>query len=105
MAQRVDSQITSALLRHAGELATSMTQLRRVLSRVTRRDWPFAPFSSNHVELQRLASELPGISVAEAAAELRLAPNTVSTLVNDLRRAGLLAPVSDQHVCALHACH
>ena len=39
----------------------------------------------------RLAAARPGISVADAAQELRLAPNTVSTLVGRLTDAGLLS--------------
>jgi DNA-binding MarR family transcriptional regulator len=41
-------------------------------------------------ELLRLVAAQPGISVAEAAGELRLAPNTVSTLVGRLVTDGLL---------------
>ena len=41
-------------------------------------------------ELLRLVAAKPGISVAEAAGELRLAPNTVSTLVGRLAADGLL---------------
>jgi DNA-binding MarR family transcriptional regulator len=33
---------------------------------------------------------MPGITVADAAQELHLAPNTVSTLVGQLTRAGLI---------------
>jgi DNA-binding MarR family transcriptional regulator len=38
----------------------------------------------------QLAARRPGITVADAAQELRLAPNTVSTLVGKLTEAGLL---------------
>ena len=41
-------------------------------------------------ELLRLAARRPGIGVAEAAQELRLAPNSVSTMVSQLAAAGLL---------------
>ena len=41
-------------------------------------------------ELLRLAARRPGIGVAEAAQELRLAPNSVSTMVSKLAADGLL---------------
>jgi DNA-binding MarR family transcriptional regulator len=42
------------------------------------------------VELLRLVDAHPKLTVATAAAELHLAPNTVSTLVGQLSRRGLL---------------
>jgi DNA-binding MarR family transcriptional regulator len=42
------------------------------------------------LELIRLLNRRPGISVAEAADELHLAPNTVSTLVRQLGDAGMV---------------
>jgi DNA-binding MarR family transcriptional regulator len=47
--------------------------------------------------LLRLAASRPGISVADAAQELRLAPNTVSTLVGKLTSAGLLTRSRGPH--------
>ena len=41
-------------------------------------------------ELLRLAARRPGIGVAEAAQELRLAPNSVSTMVSQLAEDGLI---------------
>ncbi len=43
------------------------------------------------MELLRLVRRRPGITAADAAAELRLARNTVSTLVGQLVALGLLA--------------
>jgi DNA-binding MarR family transcriptional regulator len=48
---------------------------------------PLPPAQS---ELLRLAASRPGITVADAATELRLAPNTVSTLVGKLTTVGFL---------------
>ena len=42
------------------------------------------------LELVRLLRREPGVSVADAAARLRVAPNTVSTLVGQLADAGVL---------------
>jgi len=79
----------------ADELAAAVTRLRRALRRAARRDLPFEPLPRNQIDLLRLAAARPGLSVAAAAAALSLAPNTVSTLVNDLCRAGLLARTAD----------
>lgn len=69
--------------------------LRRRARRVAGRPWPVETLSSAQVELVRLVRRLPGTSVAEAAAELGLAANTVSTLVRQLTEAGLLRRVAD----------
>jgi DNA-binding MarR family transcriptional regulator len=69
--------------------------LRRVLRRRVRDDWPLEPLPAAQAELLRLVSEQPGIGVGEAAARLRLAANTVSTLVRQLGSAGLLERTSD----------
>ena len=48
------------------------------------------PLPPARSELLRLAARRPGIGVAEAAAELHLAPNSVSTMVSKLAEDGLL---------------
>jgi len=47
------------------------------------------------MEILRLVDRRPGLRVQDAAAELRLAPNTVSTLVHRLVDAGLVRRVAD----------
>jgi DNA-binding MarR family transcriptional regulator len=47
------------------------------------------------VELLRLIRRQPGVSVADAATELGLAPNSVSTLVGQLNDAGLIRRAPD----------
>jgi DNA-binding MarR family transcriptional regulator len=74
----------------AGELLGAISAVRRVARRAARAAWPEEPLPTAQSELLRLAAARPGISVAEAAHELRLAPNTVSTLVSRLTAAGLL---------------
>jgi DNA-binding MarR family transcriptional regulator len=81
--------------RLATELVSAVTHLRRVLRRRIRREWPYEPLARNQIDLLRLVSERPGVGVAEAAAFLALAPNTVSTLVNELRGMALLERSSD----------
>jgi DNA-binding MarR family transcriptional regulator len=60
-----------------------------------RQAWEQDPLPPAQSELLRLAASMPGITVADAAQELRLAPNTVSTLVGKLTAAGLLTRSRD----------
>ncbi|HLG93006.1 MAG TPA: MarR family transcriptional regulator [Acidimicrobiales bacterium] len=53
------------------------------------------PLTGSQVELLRLLRRKPEVSVAEAADELRLAPNTVSTVVSQLIDAGLVRRSAD----------
>jgi DNA-binding MarR family transcriptional regulator len=73
----------------AAELLGAIGAIRRIARRAVRSVWTEEPLPAQS-ELLRLAAARPGISVAEAAHELRLAPNTVSTLVGRLTAAGLL---------------
>jgi DNA-binding MarR family transcriptional regulator len=74
----------------AAELLTAISTIRRVARRSARLAWQDEPLPPAQSELLRLAAARPGLSVADAAHELRLAPNTVSTLVGQLTTAGLL---------------
>jgi DNA-binding MarR family transcriptional regulator len=74
----------------AAELLGAIGAIRRIARRAVRSVWTEEPLPPAQSELLRLAAARPGISVAEAAHELRLAPNTVSTLVGRLTAAGLL---------------
>ena len=74
----------------ATELLGAISAVRRITRRAARAAWPGEPLPSAQSELLRLVAARPGISVADAARELRLAPNTVSTLVGRLTAAGLL---------------
>jgi DNA-binding MarR family transcriptional regulator len=78
----------------ADELLAGVGAFRRGL-RHTGPDWPFGPLTGAQAELLRLVRREPGISVAAAAAGLRLAANTVSTLVSQLSQAGLLVRTPD----------
>jgi DNA-binding MarR family transcriptional regulator len=75
----------------AAELLTAIGAVRRVARRAVRLAWGDEPLPPAQSELLRLAAARPGLSVADAAHELRLAPNTVSTLVGRLTAAGLLS--------------
>jgi DNA-binding MarR family transcriptional regulator len=74
----------------AAELLDAVSAIRRIARRAARLAWPDEPLPAAQSELLRLAAARPGLSVADAAHELRLAPNTVSTLVGRLTAAGLL---------------
>ncbi len=74
----------------AAELLAAVGAIRRIARRAARLAWPDEPLPAAQSELLRLAAARPGLSVADAARELRLAPNTVSTLVGRLTAAGLL---------------
>jgi DNA-binding MarR family transcriptional regulator len=74
----------------ATELLGAISAIRRIARRAARLAWQDEPLPPAQSELLRLAAAQPGLSVADAARELRLAPNTVSTLVGRLTTAGLL---------------
>jgi DNA-binding MarR family transcriptional regulator len=78
----------------AADLMAAVSAVRRSARRAARQAWSQQPLPPAQSELLRLAAGRPGISVAEAAQELRLAPNTVSTLVGRLTAAGLLSRVT-----------
>lgn len=70
---------------------TAMGAVRRVARRAVRASALAEPLPPARSELLRLAARRPGIGVAEAAAELHLAPNSVSTMVSKLTEDGLLS--------------
>jgi DNA-binding MarR family transcriptional regulator len=75
----------------AAELLAAIGAVRRVARRAVRTASYAEPLPPARSELLRLAARRPGIGVAEAAAELRLAPNSVSTMVSKLTEDGLLS--------------
>jgi len=79
----------------ADDLFAAIGQLRRQGRRLGGGPFPAGSLSGAQVELVRLVRRRPGLSVAEAAAELALAPNTVSTLVGQLAEADVLIRVTD----------
>jgi DNA-binding MarR family transcriptional regulator len=74
----------------AAELLAAVGAVRRVARRAVRSSAAAGALPPARSELLRLAARRPGIGVAEAAQELRLAPNSVSTMVSQLAAAGLL---------------
>jgi DNA-binding MarR family transcriptional regulator len=74
----------------AAELLAAIGAVRRTARRAARNASATEPLPPARSELLRLTARQPGITVAEAARELRLAPNTVSTMVGDLTAQGLV---------------
>jgi DNA-binding MarR family transcriptional regulator len=79
----------------AAGLVGVLGPLQRTLRKRAREDWPLEPLATAQVELLRTVRRHPGITVGEAAAELRIAPNTASTLANQLVTAGLVRREAD----------
>jgi DNA-binding MarR family transcriptional regulator len=80
----------------AEDLLAALGLVRRHLRRSVGRPFPLSALSDAQAELVRTVRRNPGISVAEAAAELGLVPNTVSTLVGQLTERGLLQRTPDE---------
>jgi DNA-binding MarR family transcriptional regulator len=74
----------------AADLLTAISAVRRTTRRAVRHASPTEPLPATRSELLRLTVSRPGITVAEAAREMRLAPNTVSTIVGSLATQGLI---------------
>ncbi|MFG2556017.1 MarR family winged helix-turn-helix transcriptional regulator [Streptomyces sp. NPDC048581] len=77
------------------ELADALVGVQRLIRRRLRREMPDPRLRSAEVELLRLVAERPGIGISDAAKELYLAGNSVSTLVNQLARQGYLVRETD----------
>lgn len=77
------------------ELADALVGVQRLIRRRLRPDMPGPHLRGAEVELLRLVVDRPGIGISEAAKELGLAGNSVSTLVNQLSRQGYLVRETD----------
>ncbi len=90
--------------RTADELISAVSAFRRATRRHSGRPVELSTLSSAQLELARVVRRNPGVSIAGAAEALRLAPNTVSTLVGELVSKGLLVrriDPSDRRVARL----
>lgn len=76
-------------------LFSSMGRLRRQVGRLAGRSFDESALSGTQSEFLRLVGRRPGISVKEAAAELGSAANSVSTLVTELVKTGLVVREPD----------
>jgi DNA-binding MarR family transcriptional regulator len=75
----------------AAELLTALGAIRRMARRMVRNSPTAGALAPARSEVLRLAARRPGISVAEAARDLCLAPNSVSTMVSQLAADGLIS--------------
>jgi DNA-binding MarR family transcriptional regulator len=74
----------------ASALLAAIGAVRRTARRAVQQAWDQEPLPPARSELLLLVARRPGITVAEAAHELHLAQNTVSTLVSKLAAEQLL---------------
>lgn len=79
----------------AERIVDDVGAFRRALRAASGPALPGTPLTGAQAGLVRLVRRTPGVSVAAAAAELRLAANTVSTLVGQLTAAGVLVRTAD----------
>ena len=79
----------------ARTLTDVVTRLRRALRTSIRSDWPWESLPMAQIELLQTLAERPPMRVGDLAAELRLAPNTVSGLVGQLIESGLVSRAGD----------
>ncbi|MEU8590436.1 MarR family transcriptional regulator [Streptomyces sp. NPDC048664] len=79
----------------ADELADALLGVQRPIRRRLRSGTASPRLRGAEVELLRLVGSRPGIGVSDAARELYLAGNSVSTLVNRLVRDGYLIRETD----------
>ncbi|MEU1514644.1 MarR family winged helix-turn-helix transcriptional regulator [Streptomyces sp. NPDC005811] len=77
------------------ELADALVGIQRLLRRRLRAGLTVPRLRGAEVELLRLVESRPGIGISDAAKELYLAGNSVSTLVNQLVRDGYLVRETD----------
>ncbi|MFE7125430.1 MarR family winged helix-turn-helix transcriptional regulator [Streptomyces sp. NPDC057617] len=76
-------------------LATVLAGVHRMVRRRLRDGLTAPPLRGAQLDLLRLVAARPGIRVSEAAKELYLAGNSVSTLVNQLGQLGYLRRETD----------
>ncbi|MDT0461852.1 MarR family winged helix-turn-helix transcriptional regulator [Streptomyces gibsoniae] len=79
----------------ADDLSTALVAVQRLIRRRLRIGVGAPRLRGAEVELLRLVAGRPGIGVSDAARELYLAGNSVSTLVNQLARDGYLVRETD----------
>ncbi|UIX28727.1 MarR family winged helix-turn-helix transcriptional regulator [Streptomyces sp. GQFP] len=79
----------------ADELADALLGVQRLIRRRLRSGTKVPRLRGAEVELLRLVMDRPGIGISDAARELYLAGNSVSTLVNQLVKDGYLIRGTD----------
>jgi DNA-binding MarR family transcriptional regulator len=82
---------TIPVISTGAELADIVAALRRAMRRAARAVDPENPLAVAQLELLSCVAERPGIRPGQLAGRLRLARNTVTTLVNGLHTRGLIS--------------
>jgi DNA-binding MarR family transcriptional regulator len=77
------------------ELVDALVAVQRPIRRRLRREMPDPQLRGAEVELLRLIVARPGVGISDAAKDLHLAGNSVSTLVNQLARQGYVVRETD----------
>jgi DNA-binding MarR family transcriptional regulator len=86
----MDQQTATLPTTLGAELYRSLAGFRRELRRAVRSEFPAQLLSPSQVEVLGCVRRQPDIGVRDAATVLRLAPNTVSTIVGQLVDLGFL---------------
>jgi DNA-binding MarR family transcriptional regulator len=79
----------------AEQLLAAMASIRRSGRLLARRPGELSGLTDSQLDLVRLVLRRPGVSVTQAAEDLSLAPNTVSTLVRQLTEQHVLVRAVD----------
>jgi DNA-binding MarR family transcriptional regulator len=105
VARKVTAPQPEELQNQADGLLTAIASIRRSGGHLARRPVELSNLTGSQLDLVRVILRRPGVSVNEAAEELRLAPNTVSTLVRQLTDQNMLirrADPTDRRVARLN---
>ena len=96
-ADEVDGAGAAGAAGVAPRLADAVARLRRAMRRAARATVPENPLSVAQLELLACLGDHPGARPSEVARLLKLAPNTVTTLVTGLDRLGMLRREDNPH--------
>ncbi len=80
----------------AADLQAILGSIRRSWRRQAGRPAELSSLTGAQLDLVRVVRRRPGLSITEAAEDLMVAPNTVSTLVSQLSEPGLLVRRVDE---------
>jgi DNA-binding MarR family transcriptional regulator len=95
LARKVIASQPEELQNQADGLLTAIASIRRSGGHLARRPVELSRLTGSQLDLVHVILRRPGVSVNEAAEELRLAPNTVSTLVRQLTDQNVVIRQSD----------
>jgi DNA-binding MarR family transcriptional regulator len=87
---RTPSRAAADVIVDPADLADVVARLRRAMRRAARRAAPELELSVAQLELMNVVDSMPSARSGELAVSLRIAPNSVSTLTNELVRLGML---------------